>query len=138
MQPPPQAAKAAFSRFHELNAVLSDYDPQSELRRLCDTSSEGKPVRVSDDLWRVLVRAQELSERSDGAFDVTIGPVVQLWRSARQTKELPSPESLQAALARVGYRCVRLDPSSRPWNCSGRRCDWTSAESPRATPSTRR
>ena len=56
------AARAAFPRFHELNASMSDYDPQSELRRLCDTSSEGKAVRVSDDLWRVLVRAMELSE----------------------------------------------------------------------------
>ena len=105
-----KAAEAAFSRFHQLNAILSDYDPQSELRRLCDTSGGGKAVRVSDDLWRVLVRAQQLSERSQGAFDATIGPVVHLWRSARQTKELPSPESIKKALARVGYRFVRLDP----------------------------
>jgi FAD:protein FMN transferase len=103
-----KAAGAAFSRFHDLNAILSDYDPQSELRRLCHTSARGETVRVSDDLWRVLVRAEELSERSAGAFDVTIGPVVKLWRSARHTKELPSPTSLQAALSRVGYRSVRL------------------------------
>ncbi len=106
-----KALEAAFSRFHQLNAILSDYDPKSELRRLCDTSSEGHAVRVSDDLWRVLVRALELSERSDGAFDVTVSPVVHLWRSARRTKELPSPESLQRALSRVGYRSVRLDPA---------------------------
>ncbi len=104
------AARAAFSRFHELNASMSDYDPQSELRRLCDASSEGKPVRVSDDLWRVLVRALDLSKRSDGAFDVTVGPVVHLWRNARRTKELPSPKSIRAALSRVGYRWVRLHP----------------------------
>jgi thiamine biosynthesis lipoprotein len=106
-----KALEAAFSRFHQLNAILSDYDPQSELRRLCDTSREGHAVRVSDDLWRVLVRALELSERSGGAFDVTVSPVVHLWRSARRTKELPSPESLQRALSRVGYRSVRLDPA---------------------------
>ena len=103
-----KAAQAAFSRFHDLNAILSDYDPQSELRRLCDTSTGGKTVPVSDDLWRVIVRAEELSDRSAGAFDVTIGPVVRLWRSARQTKELPSPQSLQKALSRVGYRFIRL------------------------------
>jgi thiamine biosynthesis lipoprotein len=104
------AARAAFARFHELNAILSDYDPESELRRLCDNSSEGKAVRVSDDLWRVLQRSLELSERSEGAFDVTIGPIVRLWRSARHTKELPSPESLAGARKKVGYRYVRLDP----------------------------
>jgi thiamine biosynthesis lipoprotein len=108
-----KAAEAAFSRFHQLNAILSDYDPQSELRRLCDTSGGGKAIHVSDDLWHILVRAQELSERTDGAFDITIGPVVRLWRSARQTKELPSQKSIQAALARVGYRSVRLDPQQQ-------------------------
>jgi thiamine biosynthesis lipoprotein len=108
-----KAAEAAFDRFHQLNSVLSDYDPESELRRLCRTSSEGKPVPVSDDLWRVLVRAQELAERSGGAFDVTIGPVVKLWRSARHTKELPAPESLAAARSLVGYRLVRLEPQGR-------------------------
>lgn len=105
-----RAAQAAFARFHELNAVMSDYDPQSELRRLCDTSSEGKAVPVSDDLWRVLVRAQELSKQSDGAFDVTVGPLVHLWRNARHTKELPSAESLAAARSRVGHQFLRLDP----------------------------
>ncbi|MCE5303746.1 MAG: FAD:protein FMN transferase [Planctomycetaceae bacterium] len=105
------AAKAAFQRFHELNTVLSDYDPQSELRRLCASSGEGCEVPVSDPLWRVLVRAEQLSKLSDGAFDVTIGPVVHLWRSARQTKELPSPKSLEAALQRIGYPSMRLIPS---------------------------
>lgn len=107
------AAEAAFARFHQLNAILSDYDPQSELRRLCDTSGEGKSVRVSDDLWRVLVEAVEISRRSNGAFDVTISPVVHLWRNARQTKELPSQASLQRALARVGYQAIRLDPAKQ-------------------------
>lgn len=84
-----KALEAAFSRFHQLNAILSDYDPQSELRRLCDTSWEGNAVRVSDDLWRVLVRALELSERSGGAFDVTISPVVHLWRSTGEPRSFP-------------------------------------------------
>lgn len=104
-----RAADAAFSRFHDLNAVFSDYDPQSELRQLCNTSGGGKFVHVSTDLWRVLVRAQEISERSGGAFDITISPVVHLWRSARQTKELPPLASREKALARVGYQFVRLD-----------------------------
>ncbi len=107
------AAKAAFGKFHELNAIFSDYDPESEARRLCDTSSEGKPIRVSDDLWRVLVRSLELSEKTDGAFDVTVGPLVHIWRNARRTKELPQKTSLEAALTRVGYRFVRLHPEQQ-------------------------
>jgi thiamine biosynthesis lipoprotein len=107
------AAQAAFRRFHELNSICSDYDAASELRQLCEHSSRGKPIRVSGDLWRVLVRARELSERSEGAFDVTVGPLTLLWRNARRTKELPSLQSIAAAREKVGYRFMRLDPGRR-------------------------
>jgi len=108
-----EAAEAAYARIDRLNAILSDYDPQSELRRLSDATSEGKPVPVSRDLWQVLTRAQALAEQSDGAFDVTIGPVVRLWRRARRRGQLPSPERLRPAMDLVGYRFVRLDVDSR-------------------------
>jgi thiamine biosynthesis lipoprotein len=104
------AAKAAFDRFRALNAVMSDYDETSELRRLCDTAGQGKAVKVSDDLWRVLVRAQEMAKLSDGAFDVTIGPLVRRWRQARRLHELPSAEHIRTAKEAVGYRHIRLDP----------------------------
>ncbi|MGA2033497.1 MAG: FAD:protein FMN transferase [Thermoguttaceae bacterium] len=104
------AARAAFARVHALNAIMSDYDPESELNRLCRTSGEGKAVPVSDDLWKVLAHAEALSARCEGAFDVTVGPVVRLWRRARRRGELPPPEDLNAARALVGYRLVRLDP----------------------------
>jgi FAD:protein FMN transferase len=105
-----RAADAALDRIRALGAIMSDYDDRSELRRLCDTAGEGKAVRVSDDLWKVLEHAQTLSARSGGAFDVTVGPVVRLWRRARRQKELPAADTLQAALALVDYRLVRLDP----------------------------
>jgi len=105
-----KAAEDAFARFHKLNAVFSDYDAQSELRRLCDASTPGKPVAISDDLWAVLVAAQEIAALSEGAFDVTVGPLTHLWRNVRRTKELPSPETITANLERVGYRFLRLHP----------------------------
>ncbi|NQT39682.1 MAG: FAD:protein FMN transferase, partial [Planctomycetes bacterium] len=74
------AAEAALKRIGQLNDILSDYDPRSELRRLCVTSGPGNPVPVGPDLWKVLTAAQSLSKRSEGAFDVTVGPVVRLWR----------------------------------------------------------
>jgi thiamine biosynthesis lipoprotein len=103
------AAKDAFSRIHALNGILSDYDPESELRRLCDTAGTGRAVHVSDELWKVLDHAQHVSQQSDGAFDVTVGPVVRLWRRARRQKELPSPQALRQAEDLVGYRFLRLD-----------------------------
>ena len=106
-----RAAARAFERLDELDAILSDYDEDSELRRLCAASASelAQPTRVSLDLWRVLVRAREVSERTDGAFDVSVGPAVRLWRRARRQAQMPSPERLSEALALIGYRGVRLD-----------------------------
>ena len=58
-----RAAEAAFARIRALNAIMSDYDETSELRRLCTTAGEGKAVPVSDELWKVLAHAQTLSAR---------------------------------------------------------------------------
>ncbi len=108
-----RAAAAALQRIRQLNAVMSDYDPASELRQLCSHSGPGKPIEVSDDLWKVLVRAQYFARQSDGAFDVTIGPLVRLWRRARRQRRLPSPERMAEARPLVGYRLLRLDPEHR-------------------------
>jgi thiamine biosynthesis lipoprotein len=77
--------------------------------QLC-AKAGGDPVKVSDDLWTVLERAQEVAKRSDGAFDVTVGPIVRLWRRARKTKQLPDADDLARAKALVGYDKVTLDP----------------------------
>src|SRR5262245_28696972 len=66
-----RASRAAYDRIAGLNAILSDYDPESELSRLSQTAG-GPPVAVSAELFDVLQRSQWISERSAGAFDVTI------------------------------------------------------------------
>jgi thiamine biosynthesis lipoprotein len=103
-----RAAKAAFRRIAGLDGIMSDYRSTSELMRLCKKAG-GKPVKVSDDLFRVLAKAQEVSRISGGAFDVTVGPVVKLWRRARRNKKLPPPDKLAEALALVGYQNIYLD-----------------------------
>jgi thiamine biosynthesis lipoprotein len=107
-----RAAKAAFARVAALNAIMSDYQPTSELMRLC-AKAGGPPVKVSEELFFVLARAQEVSRRSGGGFDVTVGPVVRLWRRARRTQRLPDPKQLADARALVGYENVRLNDKVR-------------------------
>lgn len=107
------AARAAFRRVSELNDILSDYESESELNRLTRTAGTGKSVRLSDDLWRVLSRAQEIARASNGAFDVTAGPYISLWRRARRQHELPSPARLEQARNAVGYNKLILDRSKR-------------------------
>jgi thiamine biosynthesis lipoprotein len=106
------AAQAAFARIAELDGIMSDYKPASELMKLCKKAG-GDPVQVSADLFAVLEKAQEIAGKTDGAFDVTVGPIVRLWRKARRTRKLPDAEELKRALALVGYEKMKLDPAKR-------------------------
>jgi thiamine biosynthesis lipoprotein len=101
-----QPAKAAYARIAELNRVMSDYDAASEISKLSACS----PCRrqVSGDLWRVLQRSQALAEQSQGAFDVTVGPYVRLWRRSRRLQELPTEKRLSEARAAFGYENLKL------------------------------
>ncbi len=106
------SSRAAFARIAELDAKLSDYRDDSELRRLCARAG-GPPVEISEDLFFVLARGQELAKRTDGAFDMTVGPVVRLWRWARRTRQLPDADRLGASMELVGYELMRLDERAR-------------------------
>lgn len=102
------ALRAGFDRIAALNATLSDYLPDSELSRIT-REAVGREVEMSRDLCRVLSRAQALAEATDGAFDVTQGPVIRLWREARRLKRLPDAAALEEAAQRSGFRHMRLD-----------------------------
>lgn len=106
------AVRPAFERIAQLEDIMSDYRPTSELMRLC-AAPVGRPVPISPELFRVLERAQQVSARSDGAFDVTIGPLVQLWRKARREGKLPEAAALAEAKSRVDYHNLRLDRHRR-------------------------
>ncbi len=105
------AFRAAFDRVKQLDEILSDYNPQSEMMRVCATAHE-RPVRVSAELFEVLTAAQHLAEETGGAFDVTLGPVIRLWREARKQKRLPDPAAVTEARARSGFRNLVLDAAA--------------------------
>src|SRR5580704_15843482 len=68
-----KVADAAFARVAELDGIMSDYKQTSELMQLCKkfATEVGEPVKVSDDLLFVLQKAEEVSKKSDGTFDIT-------------------------------------------------------------------
>lgn len=107
-----RAFEAAFARIAALNQCLSDYESDSELTLLSKTAPSPQPVPISVDLWAILERAQAISSQSQGAFDVTVGPLTKLWRRARRQRELPPPERLTEARAAVGYQSLVLDPAT--------------------------
>lgn len=107
------ASEAAFARIEEMNGILSDYEFDSELSRLSRSSGSGTAVRISEELWPILIRSQELARRSDGAFDITVGPSVSLWRRARRKRELPAIDLLRKTRDRAGFLNLRLDAQKR-------------------------
>jgi thiamine biosynthesis lipoprotein len=98
---PEQAQQAfikAFARITELNGVLSDYDPNSELSRICESAR-----RPGKDLSSILSFSAKLASETEGAFDLTIGPLTRLWRQARKERRIPTLAEVDGALERVGY-----------------------------------
>ncbi len=106
-----QAARAGFDRIADLEDVLSDYRAGSEVRQLARRAEEhpGTWIPISEDLLSVLTVALEVARATDGAFDPTLGPLVALWRQARETGRLPDHETLDSARARVGWQLLELD-----------------------------
>jgi thiamine biosynthesis lipoprotein len=107
-----EACRAAYHRISQLEAKMSDYRPDSELMQLCQRAVN-RWVRVSRELFYVLWRAQNLAAQTAGAFDITIGPLVLLWREAGRTKQLPDEATLNEAKARVGWQKLILSKRRR-------------------------
>lgn len=107
------AFAAAWARIDALNAVMSDYDPESELSRLGRSSPHAESQPVSDDLWRVLQAADRFSRWSGGAFDVTVGPLTRLWRRSKRQLALPDEADLAAARQAVGFEAIEFARGAR-------------------------
>ncbi len=105
-----QGAEGAFARIADLEAQLSDYDPESELSRL---SGRTAWQRVSPDLWRNLQLSKRIGEASEGAFDVTLGALSRVWRRARRKGQAPPQARLDEALSQVGFASLELDAPTR-------------------------
>ncbi len=100
--------EAAFSQLITVDNLMSTYKQDSELSRV-NSGAFPDPVKVSATTFEVLQKSVEFSRLTDGAFDVTIGPLVQLWRSAGDADSVPSDEQLAQARDKVGYDKLVLD-----------------------------
>lgn len=107
-----RACTAAFARIAALDSIMSDYRIDSELTRLCERAG-GPPVRVSPELFTALRRSQEVARLTDGAFDITAGPLIRLWRQARKARVLPSAKEIAAARRLIGWKKLKLDSKAR-------------------------
>jgi thiamine biosynthesis lipoprotein len=103
-----EAATAAFDELQRLNNLLSIYRPASawsEINRLAGQ----KPVTLSPEVFKLISRCLQYSRRSQGTFDITVGPLMKAWGFYKGAGRLPGREEIAAALSKVGYRHLCLD-----------------------------
>jgi thiamine biosynthesis lipoprotein len=102
------AVEAAFAQLRNVDELMSDYKSDSEISRV-NRDAYKSPVKVSKSTFEVLQKAIYFSELSDGAFDVTVGPLVDLWRQAADVNSIPAEAELQQARSKVGCEKLLLD-----------------------------
>lgn len=107
-----ERARLAFAEIDRLDAIMSDYRIDSELN-LLTTQAVDRVKVVSRELFTVLARAQEIAAWSGGAFDITVGPLSQLWRKSRRLGSLPDAAQLRQAKKNIGWQKVVLYPKNR-------------------------
>ena len=106
------AIDAAFDEVRRLDDLLSNYRPGSEWSEVNRNAAE-RPVKVSPELFQLLEKCLEYSRESEGAFDITVGPLMKVWGFYKGTGHLPHRPEIAAALAKVGYRHIILDRAAR-------------------------
>jgi thiamine biosynthesis lipoprotein len=102
----------AFEEVRRLDALLSNYRKDSEWSRV-NRDAADKPVPVSGELFRLLAACVEYGRKSEGAFDITVGPLIKLWGFYKGSGRLPHRAEIRSVLARTGYKNVLLDPDSQ-------------------------
>ena len=110
----PQTAKKclenAFAELEKVDDLMSDYKSGSKISQVNRDAAES-PVKVGKSTFHVLQKSVEFSKLTDGAFDVTIAPLAQLWRTAAESNSVPTKEELSDARSKVGYEKLMLDPN---------------------------
>jgi len=106
------AVDAALDEAQRLDRLLSNYRPQSEWSAV-NRSAAGGPVKVSPELFQLLSACLVYSRESEGAFDITVGPLMKIWGFYKSSGHVAPKSDVQAALTKVGYRHIRLDEAAQ-------------------------
>ena len=106
------AAEEAAEEIRRLDHLMSNYQPTSEWSAV-NRDAGSRPVKISPELFDLLTACVNYSKASDGAFDISVGPLMKVWGFYKGTGRLPHRAEVRGALADVGYRNIQLDAASR-------------------------
>lgn len=106
------AGDLAFDEVDRLEDLLSNYRPSSELSRISREAGNG-PVITDPETFRFLERSLYWSERSGGAFDITVGPLLKAWGMFQHGGRIPTDAELKALRSSVGWEKTRLGTADR-------------------------
>lgn len=105
------AVEEAFEEVRRLDQLLSNYKAYSEWTEVNRWAAE-RPVTLPREMFDLIAQCQHYSAASEGAFDITVGPLMRVWGFYKGTGRLPAKPEVDAALKNVGYRNVLLDAST--------------------------
>ena len=106
-----QVANKAIAEMRRLDAILNSYSADSEISKI--NIDAGHAVAVSEETFAVVSRALVYAQKTDGAFDPTIGSVSKLWLIGKNGEFVPGDAQIKQALALVDYRQVELNSTER-------------------------
>jgi thiamine biosynthesis lipoprotein ApbE len=127
------AIDEAFAAFDEVDRLMSNYRDDSELALINRSAARGV-VSVSDPMFGVLDAARRVSSASQGAFDITVGPLVRLWGFHDKKPHVPTDAELATVRTLVDYRNVLLDAEHHTVRFARRASSSIWAASPKASP----
>jgi FAD:protein FMN transferase len=104
------ALAAGWEKVDQLDQLLSDYREDSAAMLLARSAPHDGMVTVEPDLWRILELSREISDRTAGSFDVTVGPASHLWRNAIKRNRLPLEDEIGAVRQRIGWQQIQTGP----------------------------
>jgi thiamine biosynthesis lipoprotein len=106
-----QGVNEAYREMSRLSDMMNHYNPDSVVSQI-NRAAGAQPVTVPRELMEVLAMARRVSERSDGAFDITVGSL-KLWRFNPENPAMPLPDEIRHALPLVNFRHVMLNKKNR-------------------------
>ena len=107
-----QCVEAGMAEIRKVNELMSDYNQESEISRVNSQAAQ-KAVQVSESTFEVLEKSVEFSKLTDGAFDITVGPLVDVFHKTKEERVAPTQAQIAQARAKVGYENLILDKENR-------------------------